>query len=721
MGIKNVIGAGLMVLGVFAISKAQDTKTWFRDDFNDNSKNWSLAKNNAIGYEIADGHLIVTSTHDYQYATMANLYMDQNKDFVFEAKLKVEEQKGNRQLGIFITNRDGQKNYFTINTLNKTFWVGTISQNGETISFSVNEPGMNLGWQKSDKINEAGSYNVLKIARKKNQFIFYINDQQVLSTYSKGFCSDIRKYIGIVTFAEAKIAVDYIVFDQDNWKNVLAYDAKPLKAEQLSAAVNTPAEEINPVLTADGKTLYFTRMHYRMNYEGVINSDVPRDGDIYYSEFKNGEWSWAKHLEYGISNKENNTLVSVSPDGNSILLIGAYDQVKHTTDPKGGVSVSSKTKNGWTYPQTLNIKNFTNSSKLVNYFMASDWKTLILAIQGKGSKKSPDLYVSFKQRDNSWSEPKHLGNKINTPDTEFSPFLAPDRRTLYFASWDLPGYGEADMFMTKRLDESWTNWTEPVNLGPAVNNDEFNAYYKVSADNLKVYYASNKDALGGYYCDIFMADLPKELQPDPVVVISGKVLSAKTNEPVEASILYEVLPEGKAVGETKANPATGEYSVILPYGKNYGFFATLEGYIAVEENIDLSAVYEHREMERNIIMYPIEVGQAIKLNNVFFKQGLAQLLPDSYPELDRLVSVLKEKSTMEIEVQGHTDNQGDQRLNVVLSEQRADVVKKYLITKGVNASRITVKGFGGANPIAENDTEQNRKKNRRVEFLITKL
>jgi outer membrane protein OmpA-like peptidoglycan-associated protein len=202
--------------------------------------------------------------------------------------------------------------------------------------------------------------------------------------------------------------------------------------------------------------------------------------------------------------------------------------------------------------------------------------------------------------------------------------------------------------------------------------------------------------------------------------VKGRVLDAKTKLPVAASIRYEDLDNRTVIGDCRSTPADGHYSMILPYGKNYGFYAQASGYIAVNENVNLKEGNTYNEIEQDIYLVPIELGQSISLNNVFFVRSKAELLPMSYPELDRLATLLKENPTIEIEIRGHTDNQGDPRLNVLLSEDRVKTVTEFLVKAGVDKSRIKGKGFGGAQPISPNNTEKNREKNRRVEFVIVK-
>jgi outer membrane protein OmpA-like peptidoglycan-associated protein len=204
------------------------------------------------------------------------------------------------------------------------------------------------------------------------------------------------------------------------------------------------------------------------------------------------------------------------------------------------------------------------------------------------------------------------------------------------------------------------------------------------------------------------------------VVVEGKVLNSKTNLPVEAMISYEILPDGKDAGLARSNPSTGEYKIILPYGKTYGYRAEAKGYISVNEHFDLTDPKQYQEITNDLLLIPIEAGQTIKLNNVFFVQSKAEMFPSSYLELDRLIKIMKDNPTMEIQLQGYTDNQGDPKKNIDLSQQRVDAVKNYMISRGISVKRIQGKGFGGANPIADNSKEETRKLNRRVEFVIVK-
>jgi outer membrane protein OmpA-like peptidoglycan-associated protein len=209
--------------------------------------------------------------------------------------------------------------------------------------------------------------------------------------------------------------------------------------------------------------------------------------------------------------------------------------------------------------------------------------------------------------------------------------------------------------------------------------------------------------------------------------VKGKLIDAKTGKPVGAKIIYERLPDGKEVGVVYSNPETGEYEIHLPGGYNYGVRAQAEGYLSENQNLDLRNVTKDGVEEfRNIQLAAIEVATiepnaSITLNNIFFDFNKAVLKAESYPELNRIVDLMKERSAMTVEIAGHTDATGPEDYNLWLSEWRAKAVSKYITGKGISQERITTVFFGETKPLESNDTKEGRKKNRRVEFKIIKL
>jgi outer membrane protein OmpA-like peptidoglycan-associated protein len=327
-----------------------------------------------------------------------------------------------------------------------------------------------------------------------------------------------------------------------------------------------------------------------------------------------------------------------------------------------------------------------------------------------------DLYVSFLEADGTFSSPKNLGSGINTAGIEGSPFLAADNKTLYFSTNGRPGYGNLDVFVSKRLDDTWANWSEPLNLGAKVNTPFWDNEFSITAKGNVAYFSSGGQNYGEN-ADIYKIDIKELARPEPVAMVYGKVLNKKNNQPIATKIAYTDLKTNKNAGLASANPADGSYKIYLPKDKAYSFFAEKEGFFAIKENIDLAGLKTYTEIERNIYLVPIETNIDIKLN-LFFVQSKAILLPSSEDELQELLGLLQTYPNMMIEIAGHTDNVGDPRKNKLLSQERAKKVKEYLVEKGIASARIQTIGYGGSKPIADNKNEETRKQNRRVEFRI---
>lgn len=481
----------------------------------------------------------------------------------------------------------------------------------------------------------------------------------------------------------------------------------------LGPTINTQYDEFAPIVSPDGKKLYFARLGDPRNIGGE-NGDI----DIYYSEKDSkGNWTMAKNIGQPLNNKDHNVVVSAAADGNVLLLGNTYTA---SGNAKGeGASISNKTKEGWGKPENLKILDYNNSNEHVAFFLANNEKALLMALEDKDqSFGEQDLYVSFLQKEGTWSPPMNLGSTINTVNGETNMFLAPDNVTLYFTSNGFNGYGGYDIYVSRRLDDSWQRWTTPLNLGPLVNTPEDEYSFVITADG--------KFAFGYKYMneeqkhDLYIIGLPvtAKIRPEAVVMVSGKVLHSDTKQPLGAKIIYETLPDGKEVGIAHSNPEDGSYEIILPKGKKYGFMASAQGYVAISENIEVPDKSEYMEMERDLFLVPIEVGKTVKLNNIFFQKNLPDLIDDSYPELDKIVQFLIDNPNVVIRLEGHTDNLGSPAKMMELSEKRVEAVRDYLVTKNIDPKRLQFKAYGGSKPVASNASEETRKLNRRVEFVI---
>jgi OmpA-OmpF porin, OOP family len=485
-------------------------------------------------------------------------------------------------------------------------------------------------------------------------------------------------------------------------------------ATRLSKNVNSEYHEMGPLVSPDGKTLYFSRRGDPSDAGGKKDLE-----DIWFAEWDsvNMKWGQGKNIGAPLNNSDPNFVNSISPDGNTILLGNSYLPDGGMED---GVSISHQTASGWSRPERLIIEDESrNKSKMANYFLSNSQKILLISHDRKDdSFGDRDLYVSFPKTDGTWTKPLNLSGTINTRGTEAAPFLASDDKTLYFTSDGLDGYGGSDIYMSRRMDDTWLKWSEPENLGPVVNSSYNESFFTLSASANHVYFTSQGEKEGDI--DMYKLVLPDNLKPLPVLLVYGRVINSKTNEAVPGvKILFENLATSKEAGKASSSYNAAHYQLILPSGSNYGYLAEKEGYISVSSNIDLTNLGAYTEIRKDLYITPIETGQTIVINNVFFDFDKYELRKESFLELDRLIAVLKKSNTMQIEVSANTDDAGTVAYNDLLSIKRAEAIRNYLLTNsGIEPSRILMKHYGELKPVASNSTAKGRELNRRVEFKI---
>lgn len=482
--------------------------------------------------------------------------------------------------------------------------------------------------------------------------------------------------------------------------------------ENLGKNINSESSELLPKITVDGKTLYFIRSDYKDNlsYQYIWASELD----------ENGNWGKSYKLGNPFNKGDANNIYDISVDGNTL----SYSNYFHKTSKQELYQITKK-DNTWDEPITpknnMEDKNQFINSKWGSSFTAGNGKVYFFAATKAKDDDFSEIYVGFNV-DGIWKKAIKLSKPINVNEGDYgqsSPFLASDDVTLYFSSERKGGFGKTDIYMSRRLDDTWLNWSEPVNLGPVINSSGYEMYYTISAKGDYAYVTSNKNSEYGDG-DLYRIKLHEQVKPKPVVLVSGKVVNPGNNQPLDAAITYYTLPEGTEAGITHSNPANGTYKIVLPYGKQYSFLAKVNGYYSISNYLDLTSTSEYKEMNVNIDMKPIEVGETFRLSNIFFDFAQATLRSESFQELDRVYNLLSDNGTIEIELSGHTDNVGSDEINNTLSQSRADAVKDYLVKKGINESRIISKGYGKSNPVATNDTEEGRQFNRRVEFKILK-
>jgi OmpA-OmpF porin, OOP family len=516
--------------------------------------------------------------------------------------------------------------------------------------------------------------------------------------------------------------------------------------EKAFSLVNSSYDEQNPILTPDGSTLFFTISNHPKNIGGKKDP-----GDIWFSRLDGNRWSAPVHAGKLINDGAYNAVAGVSSDGKQLFLHGHYDPAKGVARTQG-ISISSNLGDGWSRPVNISIPYFMNKSGTLNGSITADNSVFVFSAETYGTHGVDDIYVCF-NNSGKWTEPKNLGTTINTQFQELCPSLSADGMTLYFSSNGRKGLGSFDIYSAKRLDESWMTWSEPVNLGPDINTHGRDLYYRNYEDRKFAFFTSTINSDGYGDVKLYKVKRPVEKDsvmqivspPDTAIVIAssradslqegikispdtaqklpevntvkvyGRVTNSKTDEVVTAQI--EFISQDRRI-ETISSP--DGYNVSVPATGDYNVQIEAHGFVSTLERLDIHS-YESNELEMNFKLQPVELGIRVNLKNVLFPQTKADILPESYPELDMVVNFLKSNPTVKIELSGHTDNRGIHSDNVKLSHQRVAKVKDYLVEHGIDSKRITGKGYGGTRPIASNDTEESRRMNRRVEFTIKRF
>ncbi|WP_313804308.1 OmpA family protein [Flavobacterium sp.] len=669
----------------------------FYDTFDNDSNQWS-SNNDGFNISVRKGNLELENKHDKNSKWTWKSVIDNPDDTDYDLETTLILDKTPNEFATYGL-------VFGMYNDNSDYRVVQLSANKQLQIYHYYSSDFHYKkkWEANSNVQGKDKKNKIKVEKRANIFKVFINDALVYQTGDNKYYGSRFGFIvdaGVTVLAEDLKITEY----PRNIKVVAGFNPN-LKLVKLPETVSNPkVEETNPVISADGSILYFDRKDYDQNIDGIKD-------DIWYSvKDVQGNWSEARNMGRPLNNKDYNFVISTSPDNNTVLLGNKY--AADGINPAGaGVSMSTKGLMGWDIPKTVVIEDYVNKNDYVGYFLSADNKYLLMTVERPEGFGFKDVYVSTAKEDGTWSKPKNLGSTVNTFEEEANPFLAADGKTLYFASRGHQGYGAYDLFVSKRLDDSWTNWSQPENLGNVINSPGYELSIFLSAKGDKAYIGKDRD----------IYEIESTVKQDPVALVKGKVYDSKTKKVMSAPIVYNNLKTNRELGTAISDPSTGSYSIVLPYGEAYSFMAEKQGYYAVTQNVDLSKLKEYKEIEVDLYLNPIEKGETIRLNNIFFASGKYQLLSESFAELDKLLAILKSNAAMKIEISGHTDAVGGDADNMTLSNNRANAVMNYLVGKGIAKDRLSAKGYGETKFIATNDTEDGKQQNRRVEFVILEM
>ncbi len=477
-------------------------------------------------------------------------------------------------------------------------------------------------------------------------------------------------------------------------------------------SVNSQFSEQHLSISPDGSTLFFSRENHPLNVGGRKD-----EGDIWMSNFTGLEWTKPENIT-SINHQGFTSPIGFTRNGQFFL----YNKVRF----EKGIYVGEIWASDRSFENAvkLDIPAFRNFSPMQSGCLSQDGQFLLVSVETNIGYGVEDLYVCMLQQDGSWSRPRNLGYQINSAFQEITPFLAGDNKTLIFATNGREGKGSFDLYVTTRQDDSWRNWSTPVNL------DEINTAGAESSLVFRTgknyaYYISTRSSDG--YGDIRRIRITEEInevvsdtvlemviEKKPVPAINFQVLNASSGNLI-ASQIRLINQEGDTLNYSHTDSLfLLESEQRSPYRMEFIAQGFLKDYFVVEPD------FYHLAGDTiiSVELEPLEAGNTIVLKNVLFYRGTANFVEGSESELDVIVDMLEENPGVSILLKGHTDNRGDETLNMQLSEERARAVADYLINNDISEDRIESRGYGGTEPVASNDFEETRRLNRRVEFEV---
>ncbi len=525
--------------------------------------------------------------------------------------------------------------------------------------------------------------------------------------------------------------------DECNNGKILVAEPVRVIINNIGDKVNSTADDYYSIFGSGDSIMYLTSR--RQHHEKAKRSELDNKfyEDIYYSVNKDGEWGEAVNIGKPISDMGSNTAaVGLSADGKNLFV--------YKGDKQGGNLYSSQVKKGsWSSPKSMS--RFNSKQRETGMSLSKDGKTIyFISSDEKETYGGKDVFFSERTAVNKWGKPENIGRTINTTYDEEGVYISNDGQTLYFSSRGHNSMGGYDVF--KSVKDDLGEWTSPVNLGYPINTPDDELFYSTDEGGKYAYYSADRlGSLGGkdifqiFFLgsekemlmsteDILIAGtidekktgfftVPGLLSIDTSFILIGKVYDIGSGEGVKAKLDFIDVDKSKVVATTITNDS-GAYRAVLPEGKAYGVEIVATDYMLFLDMVDISRKASGEEIPVDFGLEKVEVGATVVLENIFFETGKATLKPESFPQLDQVVKFMESNRSISMEISGHTDNTGSLKTNTKLSQSRAEAVVDYLVEKGIDKSKLEAKGYAFSQPIAPNDTEEGRARNRRVEFKI---
>lgn len=674
----------------------------FHDDFTLDAYRWAFGETGQSTAKLLPKGQLFLKHHSLEgsFLFTHELYLNRQKDFSLYTLLTQNPGSTNNSFGLCWSVNEAEDSYYAFLIRPEGYFSIVKVVEGKQTELHP--------WTRNRKIRGPGEANELLIEKQGWRLFFFINDREV---HSFRLPKQMGKRLGFVLNEQVELKIDEITVRHPPI-DIPLIEGPILNARKapLDSNINHPHfHETAPILSRNGRQLYFTRSD---------SSEWLNSGDVMETHVQGDTmWAPAQALPPPLNNQDRNSVVYLYPRAERMMMGSAYT-------PNGGARgdgvsetrVQNAEMHLWEAPSAIRLPGFINEGQPSTWHLSQDHRVLIFSAESPGGYGEADLYVSLLGKQ-GWSKPRNMGPAINTYAREMTPYLDKDNETLYFSSSGHPGYGGGDVYMSQRLSNTWTQWSQPLNLGSRINGPTWDAWYTPLPERPRRAFMATVDTVHGTY-DLYGVRIPLDMTKQPIVRVYGRVLNRKTNATLGAQVHSLDLSPDSLTKDTEAADPAGTYSMYLPFGKAYQIFPERIGYYSVIDTLDVRPVKQFREIQKDLYLAPIEIGETIKLERVYFYRATSNLIETSYPELNRLVYLMQAIPTLEIDIRGHTDNIGNATELRRLSEQRAEVVRQYLIEHGISARRISGQGFGPTMPVASNEHPETRKLNRRVEFYI---
>lgn len=617
-------------------------------------------------------------------------------------------------------------------------------QHSDDVLFTVRTDG-HYSFRVSDEVVMKGKVDLiddvlqplfLKMEHKEDTLMISINDELVHFVSYVPFSG--RK-VGLYLKGNCTVAVDQFTFVQEGIP--IPTDNGRLGGfvmTNLGPLVNTRFNEYVSHISVDHKQIYFNSD----NYPEIDTLWGFENRDIYIFE-KDSTTGWHLNKPVALNNELNNGVITGSSNDQMLFLQGQY--TSRGTGNGSGISQTRRGDDGrWIAPEIMPIRHLSNSSDQMSFDLLPDQDVMVFSMENRINVGDLDLFISF-YKNNRWTKPVSLETPINSPYDEYDPELSADGQLLYFSSTGHPSYGDADIFVSKRLDETWLNWSVPKNLGSLVNTSSNEDHFTLSENGELALFSSNQNGgYGGY--DIYMLSKPDEalvikeqvsvpildedveVVSEPVLLetpsdelmltLRGRVSQLSNNAPLNAYVSCWIEGTGTKLAETFSSDVDGDFLMEIPSGNLIVVNAEKDGFLFSSNQINVSNVLNSDDVFVDIKMQMVAPIDAFAFDNITFYFDTDKLHPSSVGKLDEILQFLQKNPELRIEIGGHADSIGTEAYNNAKSLQRAQGIAQYFIDRGIEKNRLLVVGYGEKYPIESNMFNDGRSKNRRIEFKI---